>query len=64
MPIRFLTSGESHGKCLNAIIEGIGAGYFLDLNFINNELAKRQQGKGRGGGRAGQEGEKAPQIHR
>ena len=49
MPIRFLTSGESHGKCLNAIIEGIGAGYFLDLNFINNELAKRQQGKGRGG---------------
>ncbi len=49
MPIRFLTSGESHGKCLNAIIEGIGAGYFLDLDFINNELAKRQQGKGRGG---------------
>jgi len=47
--IRFLTSGESHGKCLNAIIEGIGSGYFLDLNFINNELANRQKGKGRGG---------------
>ena len=49
MTIRFLTSGESHGKCLNAIIEGIGSGYFLDLNFINNELANRQKGKGRGG---------------
>lgn len=49
MPIRFLTSGESHGKCLNAIIEGIGSGYCLDLDFINNELKNRQQGKGRGG---------------
>lgn len=49
MVIRFLTSGESHGKCLNAIIEGIGSGYFLDLDFINNELKNRQKGKGRGG---------------
>ncbi len=49
MSIRFLTSGESHGKCLNAIIEGIGSGYYLDLDFINNELKNRQQGKGRGG---------------
>lgn len=49
MTIRFLTSGESHGKCLNAIIEGIGSGYFLDLDFINNELKNRQKGKGRGG---------------
>ena len=49
MTIRFLTSGESHGKCLNAIIEGIGSGYFLDLDFINNELKNRQGGKGRGG---------------
>lgn len=49
MAIRFLTSGESHGKCLNAIIEGIGSGYCLDLDFINNELANRQKGKGRGG---------------
>ena len=47
--IRFLTSGESHGKCLNAIIEGIGYGYELDFDFINNELANRQKGKGRGG---------------
>ena len=48
MTIRFLTSGESHGKCLNAIIEGIGYGYELDFDFINNELANRQKGKGRG----------------
>ncbi len=49
MVIRFLTSGESHGKCLNAIIEGVGSGYCLDLDFINNELKNRQKGKGRGG---------------
>lgn len=49
MAIRFLTSGESHGKCLNAIIEGIGYGYELDFDFINNELSNRQKGKGRGG---------------
>ena len=49
MTVRFLTSGESHGKCLNAIIEGIGAGYELDFDFINNELANRQKGYGRGG---------------
>jgi chorismate synthase len=35
--------------CLNAIIEGIGAGYELDFDFINSQLALRQQGKGRGG---------------
>lgn len=49
MPIRFLTSGESHGKCLNAIIEGIPAGFELDLDFVNEQLALRQQGYGRGG---------------
>ncbi len=49
MTVRFLTSGESHGKCLNAIIEGIGYGYKIDFDFINNELANRQKGKGRGG---------------
>lgn len=49
MAIRFLTSGESHGKCLNAIIEGIGSGYHIDFEFINKELENRQKGKGRGG---------------
>ena len=46
---RFLTSGESHGKCLTAIIEGLPAGLEIDVNFINNELKRRQQGYGRGG---------------
>ena len=49
MAIRFLTAGESHGQCLNAIIEGIPFGYELDFNFINQELASRQEGFGRGG---------------
>ena len=49
MAIRFLTAGESHGKCLSAIIEGIPYGYELDFNFINSELSSRQQGHGRGG---------------
>ena len=45
---RFLTSGESHGKSLSAIIEGIPAGLEIDIDFINNELKRRQQGYGRG----------------
>ena len=49
MSIRFLTAGESHGKCLNAIIEGIPFGYELDFDFINSELSARQGGYGRGG---------------
>ena len=46
---RYLTSGESHGKCLTAIIEGIPAGFEINPDFINNELKRRQQGYGRGG---------------
>lgn len=46
---RFLTSGESHGMCLNAIIEGLPANLFIDTDFINNKLAQRQSGYGRGG---------------
>ncbi|MBQ8669390.1 chorismate synthase [bacterium] len=45
---RFLTAGESHGKCLTAIIEGVPAGITIDVDFINNELKRRQQGYGRG----------------
>ncbi len=48
MSLRFLTSGESHGECLNAIIEGIGANFELDFDFINSELKERQGGIGRG----------------
>ena len=46
---RFLTSGESHGICLNAIIEGMPSNVFIDKDFIDNQLARRQCGYGRGG---------------
>ena len=46
---RFLTAGESHGKCLSAIIEGVPSGVDIDIDFINEELKRRQQGYGRGG---------------
>ena len=46
---RFLTSGESHGKCLNAIIEGVPAGFRIKASVINEDLARRQVGYGRGG---------------
>lgn len=45
---RFLTSGESHGICLNAIVEGLPSNIFIDKDFIDSELARRQQGYGRG----------------
>jgi chorismate synthase len=45
----FITAGESHGKGLVAIIEGLPAGLAIDLAFINRELWRRQQGYGRGG---------------
>lgn len=49
MAFRYLTSGESHGKCLNAIIEGIPAGIEINEDDINKHLARRQIGYGRGG---------------
>ena len=45
----FITAGESHGKGLVAIIEGLPAGLPIDLAVINRELWRRQQGYGRGG---------------
>ena len=45
---RFLTSGESHGKCLTAIIEGVPAGLRIKPEVINEDLKKRQAGYGRG----------------
>ena len=46
---RFLTSGESHGMCLTAIIEGVPAGFRIKTSIINEDLARRQVGYGRGG---------------
>jgi chorismate synthase len=47
--LKFLTAGESHGPCLTAIVEGLPAGLPLDLEKINQEMARRQEGFGRGG---------------
>ena len=47
--IRYLEAGESHGKGLVAIIEGLPAGIPIDLDEINQQLARRQGGHGRGG---------------
>jgi len=46
--LRYFTAGESHGKSLTAIIEGIPSGLNLLEEDINHELARRQKGYGRG----------------
>ncbi len=47
--IRFFTSGESHGKALIGIIEGIPSGFSLSSEDIGHDLKRRQGGHGRGG---------------
>lgn len=47
--LKFTTSGESHGKGLITIIEGLPSGLPVDEAYINRELARRQKGYGRGG---------------
>lgn len=47
--LRFLTAGESHGKGLTGIIEGMPAGVPVFKEEIDRELKRRQQGYGRGG---------------
>lgn len=47
--LRFLTSGESHGPGLTAIIEGLPAGLPLSAEEIDRHLERRQGGYGRGG---------------
>jgi chorismate synthase len=47
--IRYSTAGESHGEALIALVTGLPAGIPVDLDFINRELWRRQQGFGRGG---------------
>ena len=46
--LRFTTAGESHGSALISILEGMPAGLPLEAADINVELARRQQGYGRG----------------
>ena len=49
MSFRFNTAGESHGKGLIALCEGLPAGLPIDLDCINRQMWRRQQGYGRGG---------------
>ncbi|WP_160722176.1 chorismate synthase [Bacillus sp. USDA818B3_A] len=46
--MRYLTAGESHGPQLTTILEGLPAGMPLEASDINDELARRQKGHGRG----------------
>lgn len=48
MGMRYLTAGESHGPQLTTILEGLPAGMPLEATDINDELARRQKGHGRG----------------
>ena len=47
--MRFMTAGESHGRGLVAIVDGVPAGLRLDAATINHQLQRRQRGYGRGG---------------
>jgi chorismate synthase len=47
--IRYLTAGESHGKALVGILEGMPSGVEISSDYINYQLWRRQQGYGRGG---------------
>lgn len=46
--IRFLDAGESHGKALVAILEGMPSNCKINIDYINQELSRRQKGYGRG----------------
>ncbi|HBU01679.1 MAG TPA: chorismate synthase, partial [Acidimicrobiaceae bacterium] len=46
--MRYLTAGESHGKALVVIIEGLPSGLPITVDQIGNELARRRLGFGRG----------------
>jgi chorismate synthase len=47
--LKFLTAGESHGKSLLGILDGLPAGFKISENYIGEQLARRQMGHGRGG---------------
>lgn len=47
--LRYLTAGESHGKAVLAILEGMVSGLKIEPKDINVELKRRMQGYGRGG---------------
>lgn len=46
--LRFLSTGESHGQALIAVLDGFPAGVQINIDQLNKELQRRQQGYGRG----------------
>ena len=48
MHLRFFTAGESHGKALLALVEGLPAGLPVSAESVDRELVRRMQGYGRG----------------
>jgi chorismate synthase len=47
--LTFFTAGESHGRGIFAFLDGIPAGVNISKEVIDNDLARRQMGYGRGG---------------
>lgn len=47
--LSYRTAGESHGRALTVLVEGLPAGLSIDLGLVNAELRRRQGGYGRGG---------------
>jgi len=47
--IKFLTAGESHGRGLLGILDGIPSGLNIEKDYIDAQLTRRQMGYGRGG---------------
>src|SRR5436853_51785 len=45
----YRTAGESHGRAMLTLVEGLPAGVTVDKDFIDGELRRRQGGYGRGG---------------
>ena len=48
MTLRFCTAGESHGKALVTLVEGLPAGLPVGADWVDRELVRRMQGYGRG----------------
>jgi chorismate synthase len=46
--LRYLTAGESHGRALVVIVEGLPAGLPIEVEQVQEELARRRLGYGRG----------------
>lgn len=47
--LKYMTTGESHGPQLTAVLDGFPAGFKVDIDQINYQLSRRQKGYGRGG---------------